>query len=90
VGVRVVSMPSTTRFAKQDQSYRDEVLPPAVGARLSVEAGSTMGWYRWVGDRGASIGLDHFGTSAPGPEIAERFGFTAANVTARARELLAG
>jgi transketolase len=90
VGVRVVSMPSTTRFAKQAQEYRDEVLPPAVGARLSVEAGSTMGWYRWVGDRGASIGIDHFGTSAPGPEIAQRFGFTAENVAVRARELLAG
>jgi transketolase len=89
VGVRVVSMPSTTRFAKQDREYRESVLPPGVGARLSVEAGSTMGWYRWVGDHGASIGLDHFGTSAPGPEIAERFGFTADNVASRARDLLA-
>ena len=89
-GVRVVSMPSTSRFAIQEQAYRDEILPPAVGKRLSVEAGATMGWARWVGDHGASIGVDHFGTSAPGPEIAERFGFTGEAVTSRARELLQG
>ena len=63
--VRVVSMPSTERFAKQDQAYRDQVLPPAMRARISVEAGATFGWYRWVGDAGCSIGIDHFGASAP-------------------------
>ncbi len=88
--VRVVSMPSTSRFAIQDAAYKDEVLPPSVPARLSVEAGATMGWNRWVGDRGASLGVNHFGTSAPGPEIAEKFGFTAENVAAKAREVLAG
>ena len=89
VSVRVVSMPSTSRFAKQDKEYRDKILMPGTGRRLSVEAGSTMGWNRWVGDSGASIGIDHFGASAPGPELAEKFGFTADAVAARARELLA-
>jgi transketolase len=90
VSVRVVSMPSTSRFAQQDKEYRDKILMPGTGRRLSVEAGSTMGWNRWVGDTGASIGIDHFGASAPGPELAEKFGFTADAVAARARELLAG
>ena len=76
VGVRVVSMPSTSRFRQQDQAYRDEVLPPSTPARLSVEAGSTLGWVRWVGDGGEAIGLDHFGASAPAGEIAEHFGLT--------------
>jgi len=89
VSVRVVSMPSTSRFAQQDREYRDKVLIPGVGKRLSVEAGSTMGWNRWVGDTGAAYGIDHFGASAPGPELAEKFGFTADAVAARARELLA-
>ena len=52
VAVRVVSMPSTSRFTQQDEAYRDSVLPPAVKARISVEAGSTLGWVRWVGDEG--------------------------------------
>ncbi|MGI8727317.1 MAG: transketolase [Solirubrobacterales bacterium] len=88
VAARVVSMPSTSRFAAQEQSYRDRILPPHLGARLSVEAGSTLGWNRWVGDRGTSIGIDHFGASAPGPELAKRFGFTAERVAERARALL--
>ena len=90
VAVRVVSMPSTSRFKVQEQAYRDEVLPPAVGRRISVEAGSTLGWNRWIGDRGEAIGLDHFGASGPGPEIAEKFGFTAAHVAERARALIGG
>ena len=86
--VRVVSMPSTTRFAKQDRSYRDEVIPPGVASRLSVEAGATQGWHRWIGDRGDSVGLDHFGASAPAGVIAEHFGFTADAVAERARALM--
>ncbi len=81
---------ATSRFAKQDQAYRDA--DPAArrsGRRLSVEAGSTLGWNRWVGDDGASIGIDHFGASAPGRELAEKFGFTTERVAERARELLA-
>ena len=89
VAVRVVSMPSTSRFEKQDDAYRDEVLPPAVRARISVEAGSTFGWQRWVGDAGERVGLDHFGASAPAGEIAEHFGLTPPAVADRARALLA-
>ncbi len=90
VGVRVVSMPSTSRFAKQDEAYRDQVLPPSLKARISVEAGSTLGWARWVGDGGERIGLDHFGASAPAGELAEHFGLTPAAVAERARALLEG
>ena len=88
VAVRVVSMPSTSRFKAQDHEYRDRVLPPLVKKRLSVEAGSTLGWNRWVGDEGEAFGVDHFGASGPGPEVAEAFGFTAENIAARARALL--
>ena len=66
---RVVSMPSTSRFKAQDHEYRDRVLPPLVKKRLSVEAGSTLGWNRWVGDEGEAFGVDHFGASGPGPEV---------------------
>ena len=88
IGARVVSMPSFERFAAQTQEYRDSVLPPSIGARLSVEAASPLGWVRWVGDRGASVALDHFGASAPAGELNEHFGFTAAAVAARAQELI--
>jgi transketolase len=88
VAVRVVSMPSTSRFKAQDRDYRDRVLPPLAKKRLSVEAGSTLGWNRWVGDEGEAFGVDHFGASGPGPEVAEEFGFTAENIAARAAALL--
>jgi transketolase len=88
VPTRVVSMPSTSRFKLQDREYRDSVLPPSVRARISVEAGSTLGWVRWVGDEGESVGLDHFGASAPAGEIAEHFGLTASDVAERARAML--
>ena len=64
--MRVVSMPSWELFALQDLAYREQVLPPAVTARVSIEAGVTAGWERWVGDRGRAIGVDRFGASAPG------------------------
>jgi transketolase len=73
---RVVSMPCWELFEKQPQSYRDAVLPPDVRARMSIEAGATLGWERWVGDRGYAFGLDHFGTSAPAGAIATEYGFT--------------
>ena len=82
--VRVVSMPCWELFAEQPQDYRDEVIPPDVGARLSVEAGISLGWERWIGDAGASVAVDRFGASAPGDEVLERLGFTAENVAARA------
>ena len=80
IATRVVSMPCWERFAAQDQAYRDEVLPPGVRKRVSVEVGVSLGWERWVGDEGAIIGLDHFGASAPAGTIFEHFGFTAARV----------
>ena len=80
IPTRVVSLPCWERFEAQDASYRDEVLPPAVRKRVSVEVGVSLGWERWVGDEGAIIGLDHFGSSAPAGTIFEHFGFTAARV----------
>jgi transketolase len=88
VNARVVSMPSWELFEQQDEVYRDAVLPPE-GRVLAVEAATPFGWERWVGRSGAVIGIDHFGASAPGATVLEKFGFTADNVYARARELLA-
>ena len=79
IGARVVSMPSWRLFAAQPRHYREEVLPVAV-LKVSVEAGSTMGWDRWVGETGVSIGIDRFGTSAPWREIYTRYGLTGAAV----------
>jgi transketolase len=76
IPTRVVSLPCWERFDLQDQAYRDEVLPPAVRKRVSVEIGVSLGWDRWVGDEGAIVGLDHFGASAPAGTIFEHFGFT--------------
>ena len=90
IAARVVSMPCWERFELQDQAYRDSVLPPAVRARVSVEAGVSLGWERWVGDAGAIVGLDHFGASAPAGTIFEKFGFTIDRVTAVARDVIAG
>jgi transketolase len=86
--VRVVSMPCWELFADQPADYRDEVLPPDVRARLSVEPGVELGWSRWVGDRGDSISIEHFGASAPGPTVLEEFGYNLDNVVARATALL--
>jgi transketolase len=88
IAARAVSMPSWELFDRQPRAYRDSVLPPSVGARLAVEAGSPQGWHRHVGDRGDVLGVDRFGASAPGSEMLERYGFTVDNVCARARKLL--
>lgn len=88
IQARVVSMPSWELFAKQDAAYQEAVLPRAVTARVSVEAGITMGWERWVGAAGSSVGIDHFGASAPAEELFARFGFTAENVAAHVRNAL--
>jgi len=85
---RVVSLPSWTLFAGQSESYRYQVLPPAVTARVSVEAAATFGWERWVGSRGIPIGLDHFGASAPAEVLYERFGITVDAVVEAGRSLL--
>ena len=87
VSVRVVSMPCTQAFDRQPAEYRDHVLPPN-GARLVVEAGATGGWWRYVGARGAVIGIDRFGHSAPAKPLFEHFGFTVEAVVAAAKRLL--
>jgi len=86
--VRVVSMPCWELYEAQPADYRDEVLPPDVKARLSVEAGVALGWKQWVGDNGDSVSLERFGASAPGSEVLERLGFNVDNVVARATALL--
>lgn len=87
---RIVSMPCWELFEAQPKEYRDSVLPAAVSARVSVEAASPFGWERFVGPAGAIIGVDHFGSSAPGPEVMKRYGFTVEHVIATARRVLAG
>jgi transketolase len=86
--VRVVSMPCWELFLEQPQDYRDAVIPPDVPARLSVEAGISHGWERWIGDAGASVAIDRFGASAPGDEVLRNLGFTPENVASRAAALL--
>ena len=86
--VRVVSMPCWELFEEQPREYREEVLPPEVRARLSIEPGVELGWKRWVGDYGDSISLEHFGASAPGATVLEQFGYNIENVVARASALL--
>ncbi|HEY3173907.1 MAG TPA: transketolase C-terminal domain-containing protein, partial [Thermoanaerobaculia bacterium] len=88
IPTRVVSMPSWELFEREPRDYRETVFPPSVGARLSIEAGSPLGWERWVGDRGASIGLERFGASAPGEIVLSELGFNVENVVARAKALL--
>jgi transketolase len=89
VAVRLVSFPSWELFAGQDVEYQRQVLPPDVRARVSIEAAVTLGWRRWVGDHGESIGIDHFGASAPYKEIYQHFGLTAERVAEAARRVLA-
>jgi transketolase len=87
--VRLVSFPSWELFEAQDEKYRDQVLPPEIKARLSVEAGVSQGWERWVGDSGESISVERFGASAPYKVIFENYGITVDNVINRARQILA-
>jgi transketolase len=88
IKARVVSMPSWELFEKQDQTYKDSVLPPSVTARVSVEQASTLGWARYVGLTGCSIGMEIFGASAPLKALQQKFGFTPDRVVAAAREQL--
>jgi transketolase len=85
VATRVVSVPCLDRFAEQDASYRDSVLPPDCRARLAVEAASPLSWDRWVGDAGDVLGMEGFGASAPQKALYDHFGFTPRNIAARAR-----
>lgn len=89
VAARVVSMPSWELFGAQDAAYRDEVLPPAITARVGVEAASPFGWERWTGTRGRIVGIDRFGESAPGPEVMARLGITPEAVARAAMDSLA-
>jgi transketolase len=88
IRVRVVSLPSWELFAEQPREYRDAVLPPAVRARVGIEAASPMGWLRWIGEDGEMIALDHFGASAPAERLFEEFGFTAGHAAAAVRRVL--
>jgi transketolase len=91
VSVRVVSMPGTSVFDRQDAAYRASVLPPGV-PRVAVEAGSTAGWHKYVGAaddrRGAVVGLDVFGESAPAGVLFKHFGFTVENVVAAVKRVV--
>ncbi|MFJ5043750.1 transketolase [Streptomyces sp. NPDC088719] len=88
VPTRVVSMPSVEWFEEQDQTYKDSVLPPSVKARVAVEAGIGLTWYRYVGDAGRIVSLEHFGASADAKVLFREFGFTPEHVAAAARESL--
>jgi transketolase len=85
IATRVVSAPCLERFAEQDDEYRDSVLPPAVRARVSVEAASTFGWTRWTTDDGAQVGMTSFGASGPQKALYEHFGFTPEKVATQGR-----
>ncbi len=89
VASRVVSMPCWELFERQEQSYQDEVLPPAITARVSIEEASTLGWDRFVGPEGAKIGMHTFGSSAPLKDVQSKFGFTPDKVAETAKEVLA-
>ncbi len=87
IGVRVVSMPCMEIFEEQTPEYIAKVLPTDVPT-MSIEAGVTLGWERWTGCKANCIGIDHFGASAPGDEVFEKFGFTVENVVEKAMALL--
>ncbi|MBN2885899.1 MAG: transketolase [Chromatiaceae bacterium] len=86
--IRVVSMPSTDTFDKQDAAYKESVLPKAVSARVAVEAAVTDGWWKYVGSAGAVLGIDRFGESAPGGALFKEFGFTVENLVATVEGIL--
>lgn len=88
VAIRVVSLPCWELFDAQPQAYRDAVLPPAVRARLAIEAGTSQGWHRYVGDAGDVLSVDRYGASAPGATVMDKYGFNVDNVVALAQALL--
>ena len=89
IKARVVSMPCRELFERQDAAYRESVLPAGVKARVSIEAGSPLGWRELVGDAGQIVGIDHFGESAAGDLLLTKYGFTASNVAAKAKASIA-
>ncbi|MBO1754117.1 transketolase [Allobranchiibius sp. CTAmp26] len=88
IDARVVSLPCREWFFDQDKAYRDQVLPPSVKARVSIEAATTFGWHDLVGDNGVAIGIDHYGESADGALLMEKFGFTSEHVVQAAQDVL--
>ncbi len=88
VAARVISLPSWELFEAQSQEYRDSVLPPHIRARISIEAGVTLGWERYVGTEGVAVGIDRFGASAPGNVLYQKFGLTADRMVSEALRLL--
>ena len=88
IKARVVNMASWELFEQQPENYRSEVLPPQNRKRISIEAGSTHGWHKYIGLDGDAIGIDHFGASAPGKVLLEKFGFTSENILNRIKALL--
>jgi transketolase len=88
VAARVVNLPSWELFERQDAAYRESVLPPAVAARVAVEAGVPMGWERYAGCGGEVIGMTSFGASAPGATVLQKFGFSAENIVQKTLALL--
>ena len=90
VRARVVSMPCLEWFEAQDRAYRDAVLPPSIRARVAIEAGSPLGWWRFVGDQGHVIGIDHFGASAPFERLFADAGITADAAASAALQSLRG
>jgi transketolase len=88
ISTRVVSVPCFEWFNEQTQAYKDEILPPSIKARVSIEAGIAQGWRDYVGDNGASISLEHYGASASANVLFKEFGFTIENVVATAKKVL--
>jgi transketolase len=88
VAARVVSMPSWELFEKQDASYKEKVFPKSIRKRLAVEAGSTLGWHKYVTDEGSILGMTTFGESAPAGDLMKFFGFTVDHVVKKAKELI--
>jgi transketolase len=89
IAAQVVSMPCWELFEKQPQEYKDSVIPPAVTARVAVEAGVEQGWHKYLGEKGIFVGLSSFGASAPGKVCMENFGITAENVVKAAKKSMA-
>ncbi|AUX23212.1 transketolase [Sorangium cellulosum] len=87
-GVRVVSMPCIERFTRQDHAYREAVLPAACTRRVSIEAGVTFGWHRWVGSKGIALGIDRYGTSAPGDMVMDRLGMNPKAIVQAVQDLV--
>jgi len=88
IAAKVVSMPSWELFEKQDASYKEKVFPKALKKRLAIEAGSPMGWHKYITDEGDMVGISKFGESAPGDQVMKEYGFTVENVVSKAKSLL--